>query len=215
MVPSLTTLVSVIPYFMISQIYICHFYNLSYIEHILILILVNIVRNRTDITELKEDLTSLGADTVWTEEELRKTSDFRDRIIPKAKLALNCVGGQLSTEILKCLDKRGCHVTYGGMSLKPVISPTSALIFKVKKMVLNMLKQFTNFQVLAYFVCEIQREVLLGPHPFPGQYSTTILSLWMSIPNLFHPCLKKTFELMFLPRKDIQCIPTGVIYGMI
>jgi trans-2-enoyl-CoA reductase len=40
------------------------------------------------------------------------------------------VGGQSSTEILKTLGKGGCHVTYGGMSLKPVISPTSALIFK-------------------------------------------------------------------------------------
>lgn len=50
--------------------------------------------------------------------------------MPKAKLALNCVGGQSGTEILKILDKKGVHVTYGGMSLKPVISPTSALIFK-------------------------------------------------------------------------------------
>ena len=91
---------------------------------------VNIVRDRPDIKELKDDLISLGADIVWTEEELRKTSDFRDKKLAKAKLALNCVGGQSSTEILKTLGKGGCHVTYGGMSLKPVISPTSALIFK-------------------------------------------------------------------------------------
>ena len=30
-----------------------------------------------------------------------------------------------------------------------------------------------------------------------------------------HPCLQKTFGLMFLPRKDIQCISMPVIYGMI
>ena len=32
---------------------------------------------------------------------------------------------------------------------------------------------------------------------------------------LNHPCLEKTFGLTFLPRKDIQCILVGVIYGMI
>merc|ERR1711962_1459192 len=91
---------------------------------------VNIVRDRPTITELKEDLITLGADFVWTEEELRKTPVFREKKLPKPKLALNCVGGQSGTEILKCLSNGGCHVTYGGMSLKPVITPTSALIFK-------------------------------------------------------------------------------------
>ena len=51
-------------------------------------------------------------------------------MLPRAKLALNCVGGNSSTEILKCLGKKGFHVTYGGMSLKPVVGPTSSLIFK-------------------------------------------------------------------------------------
>jgi len=91
---------------------------------------VNIVRDRPTIAELKQDLENLGADIVWTEEELRKTSAFREKKMTKPKLALNCVGGQSGTEILKCLSNGGCHVTYGGMSLKPVITPTSALIFK-------------------------------------------------------------------------------------
>ena len=30
-----------------------------------------------------------------------------------------------------------------------------------------------------------------------------------------HPCLEKTFGLKFSPRKDLQCISTCVIYGMI
>ncbi len=91
---------------------------------------VNIVRDRPNITELKEELTNLGADIVWTEEELRKTTDFREKKLAKAKLALNCVGGKSSTEILQTLAPGGCHVTYGGMSMKPVTVPTSSLIFK-------------------------------------------------------------------------------------
>jgi len=60
----------------------------------------------------------------------RQSTEFREGRLPKARLALNCVGGQSSTELIQVLGKRGVHVTYGGMSLKPVIGPTSALIFK-------------------------------------------------------------------------------------
>ena len=94
------------------------------------LVTVNIIRDRENVEELKEDLKRIGADYVWTESELRSAKEFRDNIIPKAKLALNCVGGSSSTEISKCLGSRGVHVTYGGMSLKPVTAATSALIFK-------------------------------------------------------------------------------------
>ena len=62
----------------------------------------------------------------------RQCKDFREGRLPKARLALNCVGGQSSTELVQTLCKRGVHVTYGGMSLKPVITSTSALIFKGK-----------------------------------------------------------------------------------
>ena len=91
---------------------------------------VNVVRDREDIARLKHYLTSIGADYVWTENELRTAKEFRDNILPKARLALNCVGGSSSTEIAKCLETKGVHVTYGGMSLKPVVASTSSLIFK-------------------------------------------------------------------------------------
>ena len=91
---------------------------------------VNVVRDREDIAQLKHYLASIGADYVWTENELRTAKEFRDNILPKARLALNCVGGSSSTEIAKCLDTKGVHVTYGGMSLKPVVASTSSLIFK-------------------------------------------------------------------------------------
>lgn len=91
---------------------------------------INIVRNRPEINELKEYLKCLGATYVLTEEELRSTTIFRDKKIKKPMLALNCVGGKSSLEMLRHLQHTGCMVTYGGMSREPVTIPTSAFIFK-------------------------------------------------------------------------------------
>lgn len=55
----------------------------------------------------------------------------RDESIPKPKLALNCVGGNSATNLLRTLLHKGVMVTYGGMSREPVQVPTSAFIFKV------------------------------------------------------------------------------------
>ena len=85
------------------------------------------VRNRDDFEELKTHMKSLGGDVVLTEEEARKAW----RELPRPRLALNCVGGASGTELCKALGDDGVHVTYGGMSLKPVIAGTSHLIFKV------------------------------------------------------------------------------------
>lgn len=72
----------------------------------------------------------MGATEVLTEEEMRTSTIFKDKL-PKPKLAFNCVGGKSALEILRHLDKNGVMVTYGGMSREPVTVPTSALIFKV------------------------------------------------------------------------------------
>jgi len=94
------------------------------------LVSVNVVRDRDDIDKLKQYLIDMGANYVWTESELRSAKDFQNKTLPKARLALNCVGGTSSAEISKCLEHKGVHVTYGGMSLKPVMASTSSLIFK-------------------------------------------------------------------------------------
>lgn len=91
---------------------------------------INIVRNRPDIAELKKYLENLGATYVLTEEELRSTTIFKDKCIDKPSLALNCVGGKSSLEMLRHLQHSGKMVTYGGMSREPVTVPTSAFIFK-------------------------------------------------------------------------------------
>lgn len=79
---------------------------------------VGIVRDRPDIDSLKEFLTNLGATQVLTEEEVRTTTLFKG-LLPKPKLAFNCVGGKNATEMLRHLDDKGVMVTYGAMSREP------------------------------------------------------------------------------------------------
>ncbi|XP_050298766.1 enoyl-[acyl-carrier-protein] reductase, mitochondrial isoform X2 [Anthonomus grandis grandis] len=91
---------------------------------------VNIVRDRPNIQELKSYLAKLGATYVLTEEELRTTQIFKNELLDKPKLALNCVGGKNALECLRYLKNSSSMVTYGGMSRDPLTVPTSALIFK-------------------------------------------------------------------------------------
>lgn len=77
---------------------------------------VNIIRDRPNVNQLKQYLMDLGADYVLTEKELRTTDIFKSKEVDKPKLALNCVGGEIATEMLRHLDKGGYLVTYGGMS---------------------------------------------------------------------------------------------------
>ncbi|XP_045874173.1 enoyl-[acyl-carrier-protein] reductase, mitochondrial isoform X3 [Meles meles] len=96
---------------------------------------INVVRDRPDFQKLTDRLKSLGAEHVLTEEELRKPemkNFFKD--MPPPRLALNCVGGKSSTELLRHLAPGGTMVTYGGMAKQPVIASVSQLIFKDLKL---------------------------------------------------------------------------------
>ncbi|KFR14890.1 hypothetical protein N306_00788, partial [Opisthocomus hoazin] len=92
---------------------------------------INVVRDRPDLSKLVERLMALGADHVVTEEMLRKP-EMKDvfKSIPKPRLALNCVGGKSTTEMLRHLQPKGTMVTYGGMAKQPVMVPVSAFIFR-------------------------------------------------------------------------------------
>jgi trans-2-enoyl-CoA reductase len=96
---------------------------------------VNIVRKRDSQQkqdELNDYLTSIGAKYIFTEEELRKQVLIKDlwAQIPKPKLALNCVGGKATTDMVRLLDKDSIIVTYGGMSRQPLTFNTADFIFK-------------------------------------------------------------------------------------
>uniref|UniRef100_A0A8C3J8T9 Enoyl-[acyl-carrier-protein] reductase, mitochondrial n=1 Tax=Calidris pygmaea TaxID=425635 RepID=A0A8C3J8T9_9CHAR len=92
---------------------------------------INVVRDRPDLPKLVERLMAMGADHVITEEMLRKP-EMKDlfKSVPKPRLALNCVGGKSTTEMLRHLQPKGTMVTYGGMAKQPVTVPVSAFIFR-------------------------------------------------------------------------------------
>lgn len=98
---------------------------------------INVVRKReSGHEELVNDLKSLGADVVVTEEEL-KSKDFRDKVKQftnggrePIRLGLNCVGGALVNDMAKHLSANSPMVTYGAMSKQPVNLPMGLLIFK-------------------------------------------------------------------------------------
>ncbi|XP_053310594.1 enoyl-[acyl-carrier-protein] reductase, mitochondrial isoform X2 [Spea bombifrons] len=96
---------------------------------------INVVRDRTDLKSLVQRLHDLGADYVITEDMLRKP-EMKElfKQCPRPRLALNCVGGKSTTEMLRHLDYGGTMVTYGGMAKQPVTIPVSALIFKNVKL---------------------------------------------------------------------------------
>ncbi|XP_066060762.1 enoyl-[acyl-carrier-protein] reductase, mitochondrial isoform X4 [Chamaea fasciata] len=85
---------------------------------------INVVRDRPDLPKLVERLMALGADHVVTEEMLRKP-EMKDifKSTPRPRLALNCVGGKSTTEMLRHLQPKGTMVTYGGMAKQPVMVP--------------------------------------------------------------------------------------------
>lgn len=93
------------------------------------LVSVNVIRDREDAIHLKKYLESLGADHVLTESELRKTKLFKEKKLAKPKLAFNCVGGPIGTEITRHIEKAGTLVTYGAMSRQPLALSAATLIF--------------------------------------------------------------------------------------
>uniref|UniRef100_A0A0I9R2T9 Enoyl-[acyl-carrier-protein] reductase, mitochondrial n=1 Tax=Brugia malayi TaxID=6279 RepID=A0A0I9R2T9_BRUMA len=104
---------------------------------------VNIVRNRENLDVLVRELKEIGADEVFTEEEMKKESMNKAK---NAQLALNCVGGRSAMLLSTCLSNKGVMITYGGMSKKPVEVPTGSLIFKDIKLVGFWISQWYTTQ---------------------------------------------------------------------
>lgn len=92
---------------------------------------INIIRERTDQAEMIEKLKAYGGYIVDTDTYLN-TPQFRRLIadLPKPKLALNCTGGPVVTEMARLLDDGATVVTYGAMARKPITIPASLMLFK-------------------------------------------------------------------------------------
>ena len=86
---------------------------------------------RPNFKEVKKGLEALGADMVLKDTDLTN----RDVILSitsrhEIRLALNCVGGKTTSNMLKLLSQNACIVTYGAMAREPLIIPATPLIFK-------------------------------------------------------------------------------------
>ncbi|KAG7661572.1 ETR1 [[Candida] subhashii] len=97
---------------------------------------LSVIRDRPNLEEVVANLKNLGATEVITEEQ-NNSREFGPTIKEwvkntggQIKLALNCVGGKSSTGIARKLNNNGLMLTYGGMSMQPVMIPTSLHIFK-------------------------------------------------------------------------------------
>ncbi|KAI8394101.1 uncharacterized protein BYT42DRAFT_553398 [Radiomyces spectabilis] len=95
---------------------------------------INVVRNRPEIDELRQQLTDLGATYVVTDDKLGQhdmKSQIKEWVGKKSPmLGLNCVGGKAATEMARYLGANGQFVTYGAMARAPLALPASMLIFK-------------------------------------------------------------------------------------
>lgn len=92
---------------------------------------INIIRERPDHPDMVEKLKHYGGYIVDTDTYLR-TPAFKRLIhdLPKPKLALNCVGGPVVTDMARLLDDGATVVTYGAMAKQPITLPASLLLFK-------------------------------------------------------------------------------------
>lgn len=96
---------------------------------------INIVRSdrpRADLT--LQLLSNLGGDVNILDCQLNAPF-LRDILaeLPPCKLAFNCVGGETTTEMARCLAPGGTLVTYGGMSRRTLTLPAELLTYKQLK----------------------------------------------------------------------------------
>ena len=80
--------------------------------------------------EVVPELTELGADAVFTDDDAGMAAAKELMGGSVAKLAFNAVGGDSSLRVMKLLDDCGTHITYGAMGRKPVTIGNGQLIFK-------------------------------------------------------------------------------------
>ena len=96
---------------------------------------INIIRSDKPEPYIFNDLRLLDllGGTINIRSDFLKTSDFREIISEldgPIKLGLNCVGGEITTEMSRLLSYNGTFVTYGGMAKEPVLIPQEVLNYK-------------------------------------------------------------------------------------
>ncbi len=87
---------------------------------------MNLVRR----PELRDELLSLGADEVVTDDEAGAETAKAALGGERPLLAFNCVGGESALRLMNLLASGGIHITYGAMARRPLTVPNGLLIFK-------------------------------------------------------------------------------------
>ncbi|KAL1756815.1 hypothetical protein FB107DRAFT_210590 [Schizophyllum commune] len=99
---------------------------------------INFVRDRKDFGKLVDEMKGLGADAVFTYDDLADKG-LRDTVKELTggkpiSLALNCVSGPVTSNMARYLSAKPPTkphlVSYGAMSKQPLSLPTSLFIFK-------------------------------------------------------------------------------------
>ena len=81
-------------------------------------------------SDLFGELTALGADHVFLDDETGLAAAHEALGGANAAFAFNAVGGDSALRLMKLLRESGSHITYGAMGRKPVTIPNSLLIFR-------------------------------------------------------------------------------------
>jgi trans-2-enoyl-CoA reductase len=97
---------------------------------------VNIVRS--DLPESDKALrllTNLGGDVNITDSFVN-TQSFREILgdLPPCKLAINCIGGEVTQDLVRSIAPGGTLVTVGGMSKQPAVVPFELVASKQLKL---------------------------------------------------------------------------------
>ena len=80
--------------------------------------------------ELLAELTALGADHVFLDDDTGLAAANEALGGANAAFAFNAVGGDSALRLMKLLRESGSHITYGAMGRKPVTVPNGLLIFR-------------------------------------------------------------------------------------
>lgn len=80
--------------------------------------------------ELFDELSQLGADQVFVDDDAGLAAAKEVLGGANAALAFNAVGGDSALRLMKLLRECGSHITYGAMGRKPVTIPNGLLIFR-------------------------------------------------------------------------------------
>lgn len=76
-------------------------------------------------------LDNLGGD-INIKDDWLNSRDFRELLneLPPIKLGLNCVGGDVVTDMSRVMGRGATIVSYGGMSKAPIVVPDDVLTYK-------------------------------------------------------------------------------------